>query len=164
MDAYEARELAFGILMEFEEILEEYNVTILSADRKGREQEVRLCETEYCVLEDAITGILRRYKIIRSRERGRVAFRIIGEIEKTLCEAGVSVPPGLSTTHSAFAHIGQKEYERLREAVIRLLAGERPGSGSQSQRSFRPSDEAGVACEQMRRRMAEAAAGMARRG
>jgi hypothetical protein len=164
MDAYEAREVASAVLMEFEEVLDECDVTIPSADREGREEEVRLYETEYCVLEDAITGILRKYKIIRSRERGRVAFRIIGEIEKTLCEAGVSVPPGLSATHSAFPHIGQKEHERLREVVIGLLAGERPGSGSPLQRSFGPSDEAGAACEQMRRRTVEAAEGLARGG
>jgi hypothetical protein len=45
MDAYEARELAFAILMEFEEILDEYDVTIPSPlAHRGRPQSTRQCE------------------------------------------------------------------------------------------------------------------------
>ena len=38
MEEEDARELAFAILMEFEEILDEYDVTIPSADREKGEK------------------------------------------------------------------------------------------------------------------------------
>ncbi len=52
------RQLAIGILDEFEELLAEKNVMIPSDDREGREEEACLYGTEYYELEDAIVGIL----------------------------------------------------------------------------------------------------------
>lgn len=46
-----------GFLDEFEELLDEENVTVPSSDREGRE-EARLYGEEYYNLEDAITEIL----------------------------------------------------------------------------------------------------------
>ncbi len=58
MNARKARRAAIRILEEFEELLDERNVTVASNDREGREEEARLCGSEYYGLEDAITEIL----------------------------------------------------------------------------------------------------------
>ena len=52
------RQLAVAVLDEFEELLAEKNVMILSEDREGREEEACLYGCEYYELEDAIVGIL----------------------------------------------------------------------------------------------------------
>jgi hypothetical protein len=159
MDEEEAREMAFAILMEFEEVLDEFDVTIPSADREGREEEARLYGTEYYVLEDAITEILRKVGSgpIGLQEARRLSFLILEEIEETLRDAGVGLPPGLVVGSYGYPRIGEREWDRLREAIVRRLGRRMPTSGTRSKRSFGPSDEAGAACEQMRRRMVEAA-------
>jgi hypothetical protein len=48
--------------------------------------------------------------------------------------------------------------------IIRLLAGRKRRSGGESRESLGPSDDAKAACEQMRRRMVEAGAGIERGG
>jgi CRISPR/Cas system CMR-associated protein Cmr3 (group 5 of RAMP superfamily) len=58
MNARKARRIAIRILDEFEDLLDEKNVTIPSSDREGREEEARLYGSEYYRLEDAITKIL----------------------------------------------------------------------------------------------------------
>jgi hypothetical protein len=58
MNARRARRIAIRILDEFEDLLDEKNVTIPSSGREGREEEARLYGAEYYTLEDAITGIL----------------------------------------------------------------------------------------------------------
>jgi len=58
MNARKARRVAIRVLDEFEDLLDEENVTIPSSDREGREEEARLYGSEYYSLEDAITAIL----------------------------------------------------------------------------------------------------------
>jgi hypothetical protein len=72
MNARKARRIAIRILDEFEELLDEKNVTIPSSDREGREEEARLYGSEYYTLEDAISEIL----VEETKGRGRVRDRV----------------------------------------------------------------------------------------
>jgi len=58
MGEEEARELAFAIIGEFEELLERHNIKIPSEDREGREEEACIYGDAYYELEDAIVEIL----------------------------------------------------------------------------------------------------------
>ena len=57
-----AREIAIQILTEFEELLEEHNLTIPDEDRKGEEGEARIYGMNYYALEDKITEIIKGAK------------------------------------------------------------------------------------------------------
>ncbi len=140
MEEEKARELAFAILTEFEEVLDEYDVRIPSADREGREEEARLCGTEYYVLVDAITEILRKNgsRRISLRDARRVSFLILEEIEETLRDGGVSLPPGLVAGPYGYPRIGEKEWDRLREIIIGVLTGR--GGPAQSRPTSPPSN------------------------
>ena len=56
------RRIAIEILNEFEELLNEKNITIPSDDREGGDEEARLFGSEYFVLEDRIVEILKASK------------------------------------------------------------------------------------------------------
>jgi len=71
MNARKARRVAIRILDEFEELLDEKNVTIPSSDREGREEEARLYGWEYSSLEGAITAIL----VEETKGRGKAKER-----------------------------------------------------------------------------------------
>ena len=122
----DARELAFAIIGDFEELLDEKDITIPSNDREGREEEARIYGTEYYLLEDAITDILvkgsvRTGKIAQARD---MAFRIIEEFEEVLGYHRITVPsddPQRATTQLA---ICMPEWDRLRDAIVRLLRRE----------------------------------------
>jgi len=58
MNVRKARRVAIRILDEFEESVDEKNVTVMSRDREGRKEEARLYGEGYYGLEDAITTIL----------------------------------------------------------------------------------------------------------
>ncbi len=166
MNEEEARELAFAMLMDFEEVLEEYDVTIPSADREGTPEEARLYGTEYYDLEDAITEVLKKNnsRRIGLRDARRLSFLILEEIEEALREAGCSLPPGLRQGPYGYPRVGEQEWDRLRAMIIGVLTrwGHRPERGKRGWSG--PDDEARAAVEQMRQRMAEAPAGIARRG
>jgi hypothetical protein len=66
MNARRAGRIAIRILDEFEELLDEKNMTIPSSDREGGEEEARLYGSECYALEDAVTRIL----IEETRGRG----------------------------------------------------------------------------------------------
>jgi hypothetical protein len=70
------RELSIEILDLFEELLEEKNITIPSEDREGNESEARIYGSEYYSLEDRITEILEREKLMKSKyiihDRGKM--------------------------------------------------------------------------------------------
>jgi len=53
------RETAIKILAEFEDLLEEHNLTIPDADREGNEEEARIYGSSYYSLEDKITEIIK---------------------------------------------------------------------------------------------------------
>lgn len=53
------RELAIRIMDEFEELLEENNLTIPDSDREGNEEEARIYGMSYWRLEDKITEMIK---------------------------------------------------------------------------------------------------------
>ena len=55
-----ARETAIKILDEFEQLLNEKDITIQSNDREGNSEEARLYGREYYALEDSITELLKQ--------------------------------------------------------------------------------------------------------
>jgi len=58
MNEDEARELAFAIIGEFEELLAQHNMAIPSSDREGRKEEACIYGDAYYELEDEITELL----------------------------------------------------------------------------------------------------------
>ena len=58
MEEEEARELAFAIIGEFEELLARHDIKIPSADREGSEEEACIYGDAYYELEDRIVEIL----------------------------------------------------------------------------------------------------------
>lgn len=56
------KELASNIIDEFEELLDEKNISIPSRDRKGESNEARIYGEEYYALEDRITGMIVKSK------------------------------------------------------------------------------------------------------
>lgn len=123
MDEEEAREMAFSILQDVEELLDEKDITIPSSDREGREEEARIYGTEYYLLEDAITGILvkgskRADKVSQARE---MAFWILEEVEALLDRYRIRVPsedPQRATSQVALC---MPEWDRLRDGIVKLL-------------------------------------------
>ena len=122
----EARELAFAIIGDFEELLAQHDIMIPSADREGREEEACIYGTEYYLLEDAITDIL----VKGSRRAGgtpqarELAFKILEEFEEVLDYHRIKVPssdPARSTTQVALC---MPEWDRLRDGIVRLLRRE----------------------------------------
>lgn len=61
----EERRLAGEILDEFEELLDEKDISIPSEDREGGDGEARLFGSEYFELEDRIVGILKAGKAVQ---------------------------------------------------------------------------------------------------
>ncbi len=55
----QARKKAIKILDEFEELLEEKNITIPDEDREGNKEEARIYGSSYYLLEDKITEIIK---------------------------------------------------------------------------------------------------------
>jgi len=123
MNEETARELAFSIIGDFEELLAEYDIVIPSADREGREEEACIYGTEYYLLEDAITDILvkgsrRTGKTAQARE---LAFNILEEFEETLDYHRIKVPsvdPERGTSQVALC---MPEWDRLRDGIVKLL-------------------------------------------
>jgi len=53
------RQLAINIISEFEELLEENNLTIPDKDREGNKEEARIYGITYYNLEDKITELIK---------------------------------------------------------------------------------------------------------
>ena len=124
MDEEKARELAFAIISgDFEELLAKHDITIPSADREGREEEACIYGTEYYLLEDAITSILKKGSKRTGKEQQArdMAFRILEEFEEVLDHHHIKVPstdPQRATSHVALC---MPEWDGLRDGIVRLL-------------------------------------------
>jgi len=58
MDEEQARDWAFAVIGEFEELLDRHHIRIPSRDREGWEEEACIYGSEYYELEDAIVDLL----------------------------------------------------------------------------------------------------------
>jgi len=123
MKEEEARELAFALIGEFEELLAEHDIMIPSRDREGREEEACIYGTEYYLLEDEITDIL----VKGSKRAGKeqqvrdMAFRIIEEFEGLLDGNGIKVPSADPQRATSQVALCMPEWDRLRDGIVRLL-------------------------------------------
>ena len=57
------RELAISIIEEFENLLDSKGVVVPSEDRKDIDEPSCICGKEYYSLEDAVTALVRNYKL-----------------------------------------------------------------------------------------------------
>jgi len=97
------REIAIGLLSDFEEYLDKRDIAIPSEDRTGEVGEARIYGTEYYDLEDTITDLLIDECSVSSTKDIMDSFRGI------LMHAGVERPSGMF---------------RLRRSVDRVLRRE----------------------------------------
>ncbi|HOW72824.1 MAG TPA: hypothetical protein PKY77_19670 [Phycisphaerae bacterium] len=122
----DARELAFAIIGDFEELLAENDIRIPSADREGREEEACIYGTEYYLLEDAGTDILVKgsERTGRTPQARDMAFRIIEELEEVLDYHHIKVPSVVSARATSDLALCMPEWDRLRDGIVRLLRRE----------------------------------------
>ena len=126
-----ARELAFAIICDFEELLAEHDIMIPSADREGREEEACIYGTEYYLLEDAITDIL-----VKGSRRAhgmpqtcRLADEIMREFERMLDYHKIRLPsrdPQRAASHVALC---TPERDALKNGIVDLLRRKSIGAG-----------------------------------
>lgn len=72
------RELAISIIEEFEEMLDAMDISLPSKDREGNPEEARIYGTEYYLLEDTITDLLKKHirKWKRKNEQKRKMHKV----------------------------------------------------------------------------------------
>ena len=132
MNEQEARDLAFTIIQDFEELLAEYDIMIPSADCEGREEEACIYGTEYYLLEDAMTGVL----VKGSRRTGELsqardmAFKILEEFEEVLHAHHIKVPSDDPQRATSQVALCMPEWDRLRDGIVRLLRRQAAGAGA----------------------------------
>jgi hypothetical protein len=121
-----ARDTAFLILQDVEELLDEKDITIPCSDRQGDPEEARLYGTEYYLLEDAVTDIL----VKGSKRTGRreqeydIARQILDEFEEVLDRFHVRVPSADSQRATSKMALCMPEWDRLRDAIVSRLRHE----------------------------------------
>lgn len=130
MDDERFREVAIRILDEFEELLEEHDITIPSADREGRPEEACLYGEEYWRLEDNIVEILMERWNAKmdgedaddaSSEVRQLAIRICDEFEELLAEKNIVIPSTDRTGEPEEACLYGSEYYQLEDAIVAIL-------------------------------------------
>jgi hypothetical protein len=126
MNREQAQGLAFQILQDVEELLDEKDITIPCSDRQGDPEEARLYGSEYYLLEDAVTDIL----VKGSKRTGRrqhefdMAFRILEEFEETLDHFSIKVPSADPARAASQVAMCMPEWDRLRDAIVSRLRRE----------------------------------------
>ncbi len=132
MDEEEAREMAFRICVEFDDLLEEKGIKIPSADREGNEREACLYGEEYWRMEDAILDILMdqpRVEFLReeswsaSHPARQLAIRICDEFEGRLAKKNIKVPSSDREGNEEEACLYGREYYALEDAIVEILVG-----------------------------------------
>jgi len=82
------REVACQIIDEFEDILEAYDITMPSTDRKGEPTEARIYGDEYYALEDTITELIEDSK----GDKKRLAKQIVKEFRDMMEGHKLKIP------------------------------------------------------------------------
>jgi hypothetical protein len=93
-----------------------------------------------------------------------LAIAIVDEFEELLAERGIKIPSRDRKGDEEEACIYGSEYYALEDAVVAILMDRVVGYVVGKRRYFGPDDKDKAACEQMRKRIVEAAEGLARRG
>jgi len=141
MEEEEARELAFAIIGEFEELLAEHDIMVPSRDREGREEEACIYGREYYLLEDEIKDILVKgsKRAGEAQQAWDMAFRILEEFEELLGCHRIKVPSADPQRAASQVALCMPEWDRLRDGIVKLLwremvvAGSRRENDSQDQ-------------------------------
>jgi len=138
MDEEHAREIVIRIFDEFEDLLDEHNIVIPSADRTGRPEEACLYGDAYWRLEDAITDIvagLQNEGIAAGdlRDAGHpvrsLAIRICHEFEELLMEHDIKIPSSARRGDPDEACLYGSTYYALEDAVVDILMEELGAGG-----------------------------------
>lgn len=124
MTEEEARELAFAIIGEFEELLAEHNIMIPSRDREGRPEEACIYGREYYLLEDEIAEILVEgsKRVGKTAQARDMAFQILEEFEEMLDYHNIKVP-SIEPRQRATSKVAlcMPEWDKLRDSIVGLL-------------------------------------------
>lgn len=157
MDEEQAREIAIQICSRFEDLLDEKNIMIPSADRTGRPEEACLYGEEYWCLEDTIADMLAELPATRFTDEGidyashplrQLAIRICDEFEELLAEKDIKVQSNDRTGDEDEACLFGSEYYALEDGIVDILR-EELGDGASAIERFDPVP-ANLACGDMR--------------
>ena len=150
MDEEKARQIAVRICEEFEELLDEKNIVIASADRTGRPEEACLYGEAFWRMEDAIVDMMMAQPDTRfsneeswsaSHPARQLATRICDEFEELLAEHDIKVDSNDRTGDSEEGCLFGSEYYALEDAIVGILVGEF-GAGTTSEEAAPLSTEA----------------------
>jgi hypothetical protein len=145
MDQEKAKEVALQIRDEFEDLLDEKNITVPSADRQGVPGEARLYGEENSRLEEAIVGMLIEHADGLTPDGDvddadhpirQLAISICDEFEELLDEKGIMIPSSDREGREEEACLYGSEYYALEDAIVEILVA-RLGSK-------RPADSVGT--------------------
>ncbi|GAF71175.1 unnamed protein product [marine sediment metagenome] len=163
MDKEKAREIARRIRDEIEDLLDEKNITIPSADREGVPGEARLYGEENSRFEEATVDLLLGQPDAKVADRDvgdashplrQLAIRICDEFEELLAEKNLKIPSTDRTSDPDEACLYGSEYYQLEDAIVDILVDELDANDKTAATTGGIADEARRAVEAMRRRMA----------
>jgi len=133
MNEERAREIAIRIRDEFEDLLDEKNITVPSADREGVPGEARLYGEENSRLEEAIVRVLINDAVEITSEGDvddashpvrELAIRFCDEFEELLDKKGIMIPSSDGDGDPDEGCLFGAEYYALEDAVVGILMEE----------------------------------------
>jgi hypothetical protein len=102
MDEEKAKEIAIRICDEFEDLLDEKNIMIPSADRKGLRREACLYGSEHYALEDGVVDILMEELAVGAKREDAAKICVEARTAvKAMQKAMAKAPEGLATVGAA---------------------------------------------------------------
>jgi hypothetical protein len=172
MDEETAYEIAIRIRDEFEDLLDEKNITIPSADREGVPGEARLYGEENSRLVEAIVELLVKHADEITLEGDiddashplrELAILACEEFEDLLGDKDIMVDSADREGREEEACLYGSEYYALEDGVVEILM-EELGAAAIGERAATTSEEARAAVATMQKAMAAAPEGLATTG
>jgi hypothetical protein len=169
MDEERAYEIALRIRDEFEDLLDEKNITIPSADRDGVPGEARVYGEENSRLVEAIVELLVEYAdgitlegdiAEQGHSMRELAILACEEFEDLLDDKNIMIPSVDREGCEEEACLYGSEYYALEDAVVGILM-EELGAVASDEQAGAISDEARAAVTTMQKAMAAAPKGLA---
>lgn len=169
MDEERAYEIALRIRDEFEDLLDEKNITIPSSDREGVPGEARLYGEENSRLVEAIVELLVRYAgevtlqgdtADASHPLRQLAIRVCEEFGDLLADKNLMVDSADREGREEEASLYGSEYYALEDAVVGILI-EELAAGAKREDAVEIGAEAQAAVEGMQKAMAATPEGIA---
>ncbi len=172
MDEERAYEIALRIRDEFEDLLDEKNITIPSADREGAPGEARLYGEENLRLVDSIVELLIKHadEITlqgdiddSSHPLRELAILLCDEFEDLLDDKSIMIPSADREGRAEEACLYGSEYYALEDGVVEILM-EELAAGAKREDAAEICAEARETVEAMQKAMATAPEGLTRIG